>query len=135
MIGFSGSVRAGVKVFEPQREPWLGAIHMSQVKDLIPVRPQNFIEHFVGNQVNRGSGRRHGAKYAWLVACGTAAAKHCANDHLPLMSILPLAYRVHPATLPDKAPHCGIFVPDVAELDLSDLPEGVVRARILCVAE
>jgi len=47
------------------------------------------------------------------------------------MRVLPFTDRVNSPALSNQASHSWIFVPDVAELNLRDLAQRIVRAAIL----
>src|SRR5215831_8724297 len=76
-------------------------------------------------------GRGHGAQDTWLVAAGTTPAEDGTDDHLSQVGVLAFAHRIDAASLPNQAAHRRVFVPDVAELYLGNLSEGVVRGRVL----
>ena len=107
---------------------------MSKVVELTSVRVQQGAEHFVGNKVDWRSGGRNGAEKTGLVA-SSGIPEHRARDHLAQVRILPLAHGVDTAPLPDQASHGGVFVPDVAKLNLRDLAKGVVLAVVLIETE
>ena len=104
---------------------------MTEIEYLLTVGAQENVEHRVGYEMNGCARRGHSAEDAWLEGGRSAFLENGADQHLAQMSVLAFTYRIYAPTLPDKAPHSGIFVPDVAELHLGDLAKGVVRACVL----
>src|SRR5581483_11466346 len=130
-----GAIRIPVKVLEPKRELGLRAVHMAKIKNLLSVGAEELVEHFVCNKMDHCACGRDGAEETWFVPSRSPFAKDSADQHLPEMRVLPLAYRIYSSSLADQASHSGIFVPNIAKLDLRNLSKGVVSACVLRKAE
>ena len=135
MVRFTGAVRPLVEVLEPERELRVRAVHVTQIEDLLPVGTEQLVEYRIGHEVDGRSRGRDGTEDARLVPGRAAFPEDGADGHLAKMGVLSFADRIHPPALADEAAHGGILVPDVPKLDLRDLPERVMGARILQVTE
>src|SRR5271157_1563611 len=98
---------------------------------MVTIGGQEFVKYCIANRMYRSASRRNGSKDAGFISPGGSIAENGADHHLAEMCVLPLADSIHSAALADETPHRRVFMPNISELNFSDLPKSVMRARSL----